>query len=211
MKQAGLALPDPTLTDPENWTASCFITGHLVAALRGQVEFRTADHSACIREGHTAVQRRIEHQAEEALAATIAGAPFQIAHQLQWAIKTRAWLTVQLSTVNGTYLGAQEWHDALFLRYGLDPPDILKKCDGCNAKFTICHALDCKRGGLIMVRHNMIRERFADLAGKSLTPFHVRISPLIFAGCALKRLKAKPDGTRGSTDQYGAPPPYATE
>ena len=45
-KQAGLALPYPKKTAPENWTASCVITGHLVAALKGQVEFRTADHSA---------------------------------------------------------------------------------------------------------------------------------------------------------------------
>ena len=37
VKQAGLALPYPTLTAPENWIASCVITGHLVAALRGQV------------------------------------------------------------------------------------------------------------------------------------------------------------------------------
>ena len=36
VKQAGLALPDPTKTAPESWTASCVITGHLVAALRGQ-------------------------------------------------------------------------------------------------------------------------------------------------------------------------------
>ena len=48
VKQAGLALPEPTLTDPENWTALCVITGHLVAALRGQVEFRTVDHAACL-------------------------------------------------------------------------------------------------------------------------------------------------------------------
>ena len=47
-KQAGLALPDPTLTSPENWTASCVITGHLVSALRGQVDFRTADHLVCL-------------------------------------------------------------------------------------------------------------------------------------------------------------------
>ena len=46
LKQAGLALPDPTLTAPENWTASCVVTVHLVAALRGQVEFRTAYHVA---------------------------------------------------------------------------------------------------------------------------------------------------------------------
>ena len=34
VKQAGLALPDPTQTAPENWSASCVITGHLVVALR---------------------------------------------------------------------------------------------------------------------------------------------------------------------------------
>ena len=44
LKQAGLTLNEPTMTSPENWTASYVITGHLVAALRGQVEFRTSDH-----------------------------------------------------------------------------------------------------------------------------------------------------------------------
>ena len=48
VKQAGLALPDPTHMEHDNWTASYFIKGHLVAALRGQVEFRTVYHSACI-------------------------------------------------------------------------------------------------------------------------------------------------------------------
>ena len=38
-KQAGSALTDTSLTAPENWTVSCVITGHLVTALRGQVEF----------------------------------------------------------------------------------------------------------------------------------------------------------------------------
>ena len=49
VKQAGLALPDPIQTAPENLTASCAIIGHLVTALRGQVKFRTADHSSCLR------------------------------------------------------------------------------------------------------------------------------------------------------------------
>ena len=51
VKQTGLALTDPTKTGPKNWTASCVITGNLVAALRFQEEFRTADHSAYMREG----------------------------------------------------------------------------------------------------------------------------------------------------------------
>ena len=36
LKQSVLALPDPMKTAPENWTASCVVTGHLVAALRCQ-------------------------------------------------------------------------------------------------------------------------------------------------------------------------------
>ena len=44
-KQAGLDLPDPSNMAPENWMASCVITGYLVAALMGQEEFRTSDNS----------------------------------------------------------------------------------------------------------------------------------------------------------------------
>ena len=82
-QQAGLALPDPTQTAPENWMASCVITGHLVVALRGQVEFRTADHLACLREGQTAVRRRGQIRAEEALTAALEGSPVLHARRLQ--------------------------------------------------------------------------------------------------------------------------------
>ena len=71
VKQAGLDLPDPSETAPDYGTASCIITGHLVAALRGQVEFRTADHSACLREGRTEVRQRGHRWAEEALTAAL--------------------------------------------------------------------------------------------------------------------------------------------
>ena len=105
-KQAGLALSDPSQTAPENWTASCVITGQLVAALRGQVEFWMADHSACLWEVRTAVRRRGQIRAEEALTAALEGGPVLHAHRLQRAAKTGAWLTVKPLTVNGTELGA---------------------------------------------------------------------------------------------------------
>ena len=145
-KQVGLALPDPSQTAPENWTASCVITGHLVAALGGQVEFRTVDHSACLQGGRTAVRRRGQRRAEEALTAAMEGPPILHAHRLRRATKTSDWLTVQPSTVNGTELGAQKWSDTLLLWYGLDPSDLPTHCDGCQAKFSISHALDCKKG-----------------------------------------------------------------
>ena len=181
-KQAGLSLPDPTLTDPENWTLSCFITGHLAAALMGQVDFRTADYSACLREGQMAVRWRSTQLVDEALASTIAGNPVHGARSLQRARKTGACLTVHPSTVNGNELGVQEWRDSLFLSYGLEPPDLPRYCNGCNAKYTIFHTLTCKRGGLVTAIHNELRDRVADLAGKTFTPSHVRDDLLIFAG-----------------------------
>ena len=105
VNQAGLALPDPIQTAPENWTASCIITGHLVAALRGQVEFRTADHSVCLREGQTAMRRRWDIRSEEALTAVLERSPVLYARRMQRAAKTGAWLKVLTSTVNRTELG----------------------------------------------------------------------------------------------------------
>ena len=49
VKQAGLNLPDQTLTDLENWTASCVVTGHLGIELRSQEDFRTAYHASFLR------------------------------------------------------------------------------------------------------------------------------------------------------------------
>ena len=115
MKQLGLSLPHPTKIDPENCTASCVITGHLVAALRGQEELRTVDHSTCFQEGRKAVRKRSVLLAEEALAKTLVGYLVQVPHQLRLSTKTGAWLMVQPSTVNGTELGAQEWQDSLLL------------------------------------------------------------------------------------------------
>ena len=205
VKQAGLALPEPTQTAPENWTASCVITGHLVAALRGQVEFRTADHSSCLREGRTAVRRRGQNWAEEALMAALEGPPVLHARCLQQAAKNRAWLTVLLSTVNGTELGSQECRDALFLRYGLDPPDLPKYCAGCQARFLVSHALECKKGGLVTAHHNELCDRVAYMAGKAFTPSYVRNNPHIYSGRAMKRTKSTPAGSNKTSEHPTAP------
>ena len=108
---------------------------------------------------------------------------------MRQAAKTGAWLTVLLSTVNGTELGAQEWLEALLLRYGLDPPDLLKYCDGCKVRFSISHTLDCKKGGLVTERHNELRDGVADLARKAFTPTLVRDDPLIYSSRAVSRTK----------------------
>ena len=90
-------------------------------------------------------------------------------------------------------MGPQEWRDALFLRYGLESPDLLTYCDRCQAKLSISHSLDCKKGGLVTARNNELRDGVADLAGKAFTPSHV------------KRTKATPAGSNGNSEHPAAP------
>ena len=105
--------------------------------------------------------------------------------------RTGARLSVLPSTVNGTELGAQEWRDFLFLRYGIKPTDLPSHCDGCGAAFSICNALDCKKGGVVMVCHNYLCDGVANFVGKAFTPAHVRDNHEIFTGCALRGGEAK--------------------
>jgi hypothetical protein len=69
---------------------------------------------------------------------------------------TGAWLSVLPSIVNGTELSAEEFHDALTIRYGELPSNFPYKLDGCDAHFTLQHALGCKISGLAIFRHNEV-------------------------------------------------------
>ena len=82
-------------------------------------------------------------------------------HWLRQGTKTEAWLAVFPCTVNGAELGDQEWRNALFISYGIEPLDLPFHCDVCNDKFSICHFLDCKKGRLITIRYNEIRDGVA--------------------------------------------------
>ena len=49
----------------------------------------------------------------------------------------------------------------------------------------------CKKGGLIMARHNELRDGVAKFVGKDFTPAHMRDDPKIFTGCGMWGGKAK--------------------
>ena len=81
-------------------------------------------------------------RSEEVLTETLKGAPVHITRRLQHVKNTGAWVMLQMSKVNGVELGAQEYKDSLFQRYGLDTPDLPKFCDGCNSAFSVCYAIN---------------------------------------------------------------------
>ena len=56
------------------------------------------------------------------------------------------------------------FYGLLALRYQRPISRISEKCDGCGAFFSLEHALDCKKGGLVTQRHNEIRDALGDIA-----------------------------------------------
>eukprot|EP00978_Attheya_sp_CCMP212_P037992 scaffold183996_cov58-Attheya_sp.AAC.2 len=93
--------------------------------------------------------------------------------------KTGAWLTVLPSIVNGMTLSADEFRDGLAIRYVYELLNLPDKCDGCGAKSSVGHALQCKIGGLVIMRHNQVKDELGYLAGITTSSNAVRDEPLI--------------------------------
>ena len=56
----------------------------------------------------------------------------------------------------GYVLTKQQFRDLLSLRHGWPLSRMPESCE-CGSKFTIDHALSCKKGGFISLRHNILR------------------------------------------------------
>ena len=88
----------------------------------------------------------------------------------RWAIeraiegKNSSWLNV-LPVARYHYdLSPVEFRDALALRYHRPLLKMPAFCDGCGAPTSLEHALDCRKGGLIIQRHNEVRDSLDNVA-----------------------------------------------
>jgi hypothetical protein len=86
--------------------------------------------------------------------------------------KTSSWLTVLPVTRDNFDLSAVEFRDALSLRYQRPLLKAPAACDGCGQRFDTSHALKCKKGGLIITRHNEIRDAVGDLSSLAWSSVH---------------------------------------
>ena len=76
-----------------------------------------------------------------------------------------SWLSVLPLEEYGFVLNKGEFRDALKLRYGNNLRGLPQKCP-CGQQFDVTHALNCKKGGFVIIRHNNIRDFEANLLKK---------------------------------------------
>ncbi len=65
--------------------------------------------------------------------------------------------------VNGFVLSEREFRDAIALRYRRPLIELPALCDGCDAPTDVNHTLSCRKGGLIIRRHNEVRDALGDV------------------------------------------------
>ena len=75
------------------------------------------------------------------------------------------WLTTLPIKENGYDLNKEQFWDALRIRYNWELPRLPSECS-CGNKFNLAHALSCKKGGFVSLRHNEIRNITAQLLGE---------------------------------------------
>ena len=85
-----------------------------------------------------------------------------------------SWLTAVPLIDHGLVLNKQEFRDSLCLRYNMPLSDLPSMCV-CDEKYTVCHALSCKKGGFVAQRHDGVRNLLTSLIDKACT--NVKVEP----------------------------------
>ena len=70
---------------------------------------------------------------------------------------------ITCSYQNNLILSEQEFRDALALRYCTSVVALPGLCDGCGAPFSVAHGLCCRKGRLMIRRHNEVRDALGEI------------------------------------------------
>ena len=76
------------------------------------------------------------------------------------------WLNALPLKEHDFYLNKSTFWDTLYLRYDIQLPRMPMNCV-CDSKYSIEHALNCKKGGFVNIRHNDVRDFTAHLLSEA--------------------------------------------
>ena len=148
--------------------------------------YSTVQYSTCANEhrreaaiGRHTAKAHLHSSAIDALDVILTTSTPMDKRRIKRSASTGAWLTTMPNLLNGSALSAEEFGDGLRLRLGMQPTALPPLCDGCGERFTIEHAMSCRKGGLILHRHNDLVTSWGQLCSQAHTTSSVSDEPLI--------------------------------
>ena len=162
----GLGVSCPQCTAEFAFSASRNATQVIVQALHGSRAFEADRHKETVLRAHKDFVRQSELRHDEFFSTLLPQFDGVCRRSVERAKLNdlSGWLTVLPTSQDHFDQTAQEFRDALALRYRKHLLNVPSGCDGCGAPFSLDHALVCRKGGLIIQRHNEVRDAVGDLA-----------------------------------------------
>ena len=159
VRHGGLGIRNPTTTADSSYSTSRCATQLLSDAIRGRCTYSFSDHFNLV---HSTRSDYLHSQ--EVIYNEVYNNIFEQSDPMTQRSLTRnkqslsAWLTTLPILKDDFNLSSVEFRDALCLRYMKPLLQLPPICDGCSAPFTTTHALDCRKGSLVIHRHHEIRD-----------------------------------------------------
>ena len=141
-------------------------TSNIVDAIKGCKQFSASDHSIQMSEAASSMHKIFLQNDEDKLASVLATLDPKTRQAITKSVgsKSSSWLTVLPIALHHFDLSATEFRDSLALRYHRPLLKAPANCDGCGDVFNLTHALDCRKGGLVIQCHNEVRNAIGDVA-----------------------------------------------
>jgi hypothetical protein len=206
VKTGGIAIRNPVDTAVHVHETSLRATSHLVTSMVDpEAYLNLEEHRECVtRWGQYGREERLKRERKFLDARGIDKPAVKRRDILAGA--AGLWLSVIPDRLNGNSLSAEEFRDNLRLRYNLLPLDMPQLCDGCGAPMTVEHALCCKVGGLVHIRHDDVADEWRHLCGCALSFGRVEREPRIYSSVSRQqRLDASSDAPSGEEDDPTTP------
>ena len=162
-RYGGMGIPKmPELADDE-FRYSCIASRKLTQAIVEQKQQYHEDKDETKAAKAIITKNRISKYEEEkkTILETLADSGKMVV-QLASEKGASSWLTALPVKEFGYLLNKQQFSDAICLRYNLRLKDCPKVC-ACGSDFSVNHALICKKGGYVSMRHNWLRDELAKM------------------------------------------------
>jgi hypothetical protein len=174
VKVSGLSIPNAKHSTTKNYLTLVDCCSFLVKVIMGQVtSWSHLEHKVTLKQAQEAAQMSTIKDAQRYTWTKLMGEEHMSKKDaciIGRGDKTGGWLTVLPNVMNGSILSYLKFRDGIRLLYAIMLQNLPTHCDGCQVKCNIDHALNCKKGGLVITCHNKVKDELGFLATLATSP-----------------------------------------